>query len=122
MLVTSKLVPTKPRIFLGSDEIICKNSVKYLGLNMEKNLKFASHVENISSKIAQFIGIAHKLVALFFLTAARNYYYYCVQTTLIYCITVWGGVINATYRGKKFIKRHDRLVKKTFGKFYEVNC
>ena len=65
MLVTTKLVPTKPNLFLGSDEVICKNSLKYVGLNIDKNLKFASHVENVSSKLAQFIGIAHKLVALF---------------------------------------------------------
>ena len=73
MLVTTKLVPTKPKLFLGSDEIICKNSVKYLGLNIDKNLKF--HAENVNSKQAQFIGRAHKLIALFNLTAARNYYY-----------------------------------------------
>ena len=41
MLITTKLVPTSPRVFLGSDEIICKNSVKYLGLNFDINLKFA---------------------------------------------------------------------------------
>ena len=44
MLVTTKLVPTKSRLFLESDEIICKNSVSYIGLNFDKNLKFASHI------------------------------------------------------------------------------
>ena len=31
-------------------------------------------------------------------------------------------MITATYRDKKLIKRHDRLVRKTFGKFYQLNC
>ena len=37
-LVTMKLVPTKSKFFLGSDENICKSSVKYLRLNNDKIL------------------------------------------------------------------------------------
>ena len=48
MLITTKFVPTKPRVFLGFDETICKNSVKYLGLNIDKNIKFTPHGENVS--------------------------------------------------------------------------
>ena len=52
MLITTKLVATKPLLFHGSDEIICRNSEKFLGTNIDKNLKFASHIENMSSKLA----------------------------------------------------------------------
>ena len=38
---------------------------------MKKNLKFVSHAENVSLKSAQFSGIAHILITLFNLTAAR---------------------------------------------------
>ena len=34
---------------------------------------------------------------------------------------MWRGAITATYRGKKLIARHDRLVTKTFAKFYQGN-
>ena len=121
MLVTTKPVPIQPRLLLGSDEISNKDSARYLGLTLDKNLKFASHVENVSSKLAQFIGIAQKLNAMMNLTAAKNYYYSCTYSTLIYCITVWGGAITASYRGKKLVERHERLVNKIFGKFYLTN-
>ena len=49
MLVTTQHDPTKPRLFLGKVETTLKKSVKYIAVNIDKNLKFASHVEDGNS-------------------------------------------------------------------------
>ena len=56
MLATTKLVPLKPRLFQGSDEISYNISTIYLEVTIDKKLKFYTHVENATSKLAQNIA------------------------------------------------------------------
>ena len=62
-----------PSIWQDSNELNMKTFVKYLGLS-----------------ISQFIGTAYELNALLHFTAAMIYYYSCVYSTIIYCVSVWG--------------------------------
>ena len=40
MLVNTKSIPFEPQIYVGTNAVSRKKSVKYLGLNIDEDLKF----------------------------------------------------------------------------------
>ena len=68
MFGTTELVPTKPRLHLVSDEIICKNYVKYLELPIDKNLisihSLKIGVQNELNLLAYLIKLMHYSIQL----------------------------------------------------------
>ena len=58
MFFSSRPVPTNLQPILFRNEIIeWVKEYKYLGLTLTSNMSYATHIERVSSKISQFIGI-----------------------------------------------------------------
>ena len=85
---------------------------------MLDNLKFYSHCDYIKSRLSQFIGISCRLNRKMNFYAARRFYYACVFSVISYCICVWGGVIENSYRGTIIRDKHKKLVSKLFHRYY----
>ena len=49
------------KIFINDVEIKERNSIKYLGVVIDKNLKWKDHIHELSKKIAKSIGILSKV-------------------------------------------------------------
>ena len=118
MIISNRNLPYTPDIKIGNDSILKKDSVKYLGLHVDANLKFYSHADYIKSRLSQFIGISRRLTHKMNFCAARRYYYACVFSVISYCICVWGGTIENSYRGAMLRDKHRQLVKFLFGRYY----
>ena len=53
ILVTNKKIAFAPAIFLGTNQIVRKKSVKYLGIYIDDKLKFQDHLTFLKNKLAQ---------------------------------------------------------------------
>ena len=119
MIITNKsLDATIPTISINNAPIQQKTCVKYLGVNIDCTLKFYNHAELLKTKLAMYTGVARRLSKYLNLHAAKNYYYSCIYSSLVYCISVYGGVIHLSYKGKLLVEAHEKIVKILFGKFF----
>lgn len=67
-------------------------TIKYLGLNLDQNLNFKSHINLLSSRIRKLIFIFKTLRNIADYRVLKMVYYALCQSILTYCITTWGGV------------------------------
>ena len=68
-----------------------ENSVRFLGIIVDKNLKFNDHINLVCTKVARSIGIMFKLKPFVPLSVLKNYYYAMIYPYLIYGNLIWGG-------------------------------
>ena len=67
-----------------------KPCIKYLGIMLDSNLNWKTHVNYISTKIKRSIGILSKMRYLVTLDVLINIYYTLIYPFLIYGLVVWG--------------------------------
>ena len=67
------------------------DEVKFLGVIVDRKLKFNLHLNAVCSKVAKSVGIFHKLRSCLPERVLLNLYYSLVYPYIIYCILIWGG-------------------------------
>ena len=67
------------------------DSVNFLGVYIDKHLKWNTHVDHVISKVSKCIGILFKLRDYLPLSALLMLYNSLIVPHLTYCITVWGN-------------------------------
>ncbi len=91
MIFTSKKTNLNLQITMDGNILKRVHEFKYLGVILQDNLKWNSHIQHITKKIAK---------ASYFLTKVRHYvdlaslkmlYNSLIKPHLNYCVTVWGG-------------------------------
>lgn len=76
---------------VGSSEIYSADNIKFLGMVIDKNLKFRDHVNVISNKISKTIGLIYRLNDIFPMNILRALYHTLVLPYIYYGIEVWYG-------------------------------
>ena len=76
---------------LNGQNLDFQDSVKFLGVTVDKNLKFNHHISLVCSKVSRSIGIMYKLKPFFPLCILKNIYYSLIYPYLIYGNLIWGG-------------------------------
>ena len=117
MLITRKRVEVVPPLYMGREEIKHCNSVKYLGLSIDDDMKYATHGNQLKSKLSMYAGISYRLSQYLDIGSAKKYYYAFVYSSLTYCITVWGGILQSTRFGGCLSRLQDKIVRNLFSKF-----
>ena len=75
-----------------ADEYINFNrEVKYLGVTIDDDLRFDSHVSNVCNKVSKNIGVLYRMSFYVPNSVLLNAYYALVYPLLTYCNIVWGG-------------------------------
>ena len=118
MVVTTKNTCNEPLLFIGGNQIRKVEFCKYLGIYIDRNLRFNVQIKQIKIKLSRLCGVAFRLSDLLNFKTARNFYYSCVYSVLSYCIAVWGGVLECTHRADCLISLHARIIKLLFSKYY----
>ena len=77
--------------FFNIDGIQYVNVIKYLGIEIDSQLNFKSHKDNVQSKIAKRLGILFKLNKLLTSNTLLMLYYALVHPHLTYGILIWGS-------------------------------
>ena len=99
--VTINSEKTKYMIFgngiIDNNLYICDTSLeqvstfKYLGLTIDSNLSFDSHINSVRSKLSQIAGASHRLGGLLPVDVAWTFYFSSAYPILTYMIVFWGG-------------------------------
>lgn len=80
-----------PELFMDDIKIEFVKQFNFLGILINNNLKWTSHIDMIGKKIAKTLGIMKKLKNFLPSSALRNIYNSLVAPHLNYGIIIWGG-------------------------------
>ena len=96
-------------VHLNDSQIERRESVKYLGVVVDENLKWQNHINNVSRTISRGIGIMGR--ARYYLSSKHLLLLYniLILPYLNYCAAVWGS--NYSTRLDKLVKLQKRAVR-----------
>jgi len=73
-----------------------EKSTKYLGVIIDENLNWKSHVSLIESKIKRGVGVISRLRHTVTKTILINLYYSLIHPYLLYGLVAWGNTYSTT--------------------------
>ena len=92
MIVTPKYLPDNvPVIKINDNSIDFVDQFTYLGLIIDKNLKFTPHMSSLNKRLSRIVGAAYSLQDILSLRAAKIFYYSMFFSHISYISAVWGG-------------------------------
>ena len=87
-----------------------------IGSNLIKEVR--SQINNIKIKLGQLLVVLFRFSKFLNSEAVRNMYNSRIYSVIYYCIDVWNGVSQCTYRCSSLKKNHKRIVKSLFTIFF----
>ena len=94
--------------------IAAKDSVKYLGLFIDKNLKYEAHILYIVNKIRKTIYKFYQLREFLSVKLLNMTYSALVESILSYGLVVWGGMMSSTLNPLNIVQKY--IIKIIMGK------
>ena len=76
-------------------QLKCTNKVKYLGVSIDENMKWRSHIFLTSARIRRTMHKFHQLKSVLNINFLRQVYFGLVQSIATYAISVWGGTFKS---------------------------
>ena len=121
MILTNKRVENPPVLYIGSDQIKRVDTFKYLGVHIDKNLKYNSHYNYLEARLSQLCGVSYRLRNQVNIRTAKNFYFSCVYGLFTYCLAVFGGMALCTAEYKQVEKLQGRILRNLFGRLYPAS-
>jgi len=84
-------IQTPYLITIGESPLWYVESVKFLGVHLDRKLNFGQHVRYISSKLSKTVGIFYRIREFVPESVLVSLYYSLFYPYLIYCVLVWGN-------------------------------
>ena len=78
-------------LFINNSQIKQEKYIKYLGIFLDSNLRWKSHITHISNKIKRCIGVISKIRNFVGLHILQQLYYTLIYPYLTYALPVWGN-------------------------------
>ena len=114
MLFTKKCnAVSDNQIALGSEILTLNRTCVFLGIRLDDQLKFSSHIQYITSKLSKSLGILYKIRDSLPIQARINYYYAYMYPYVTYNITSWGGTCEIHLHSLNIL--HKRIIKTICG-------
>ena len=83
------------KLSYGDSTITGLDSIKYLGVSLDKKLDFKIHIENMVSKLSKSIGILSKLRYVLPSSTLHLLYFSLVHPHLLYGLPLWGSTFSS---------------------------
>ena len=100
-------------IFIDTYKIERKRCVKYLGILIDENLKWKTHIASVATKISRNIGIMGRAKHLLSARELIMLYNTLVLPHLNYCVAIWGKNYPTNIKKLKLLqKRAVRIIDK----------
>lgn len=104
---------SKP-LFIDNDKINEVNDTKFLGVMIDKELKWGPHISNLCKKLSKSVGIITRLRNELDSQTMLTLYFSLIYTHLTYCNIVWGSADNKHINKVSVLQnRFFRLLKHT---------
>ena len=87
---TNKVLPQNLEIKINNIPVERVKEFCFLGLTINENLTWKTHIQKISNKVMKHSGILNKLKHYLPQNILRTLYCSLIQSQLTYCILVWG--------------------------------
>ena len=88
-----------PDVVIGGGVVNRVDTIRFLGVVFDENLKFNSHINYISGKVSRTVGLLNKLKHYVPMEVLHLIYNSLIAPYLNYCIEIWGGT-SACYLDK----------------------
>ena len=76
--------------FIDNNQIDRVEEVVFLGVILDQNLNWKSHIHNVARKVSKSLGIIYKASFCLNEASLRTLYFSLVYPYLCYCVGVWG--------------------------------
>jgi hypothetical protein len=83
--------PMLPHIFLEGRDVPYNTETKFLGIYINENMKWNSHIKYLSSKLSTSYYMINSLKNVTSPYILRTMYFACFHVHLRYGLTLWGG-------------------------------
>ena len=121
MIVTNRATLSTNDILIGNDKINEAKTFKYLGVHIDNNCKFQTHINTLKGKLSQLCGMTYRLRNRIDLKAAKKIYYAFAYSVISYCIATWGGTLLCTHRADALFRLQKKIVSNLFSRFYPIS-
>ena len=111
-------IENDPDIRLGNDNIKRVKETKTLGIIIDDQLKWNTHINNVVAKVSRAIGLIRRMKMFVPQATLISVYNAIVQPHFDYCSLVWD--IGNAYSLEKLQKMQNRAARVITGKSYEV--
>ena len=110
LVITSgaKTATQKPKILCDGLPIAVNSNVKYLGLWIDKNLKFDIHLKFVERKIACAVGILNKSTCYFSKEILLQLYHALIYSHLLYAVSIWCSTYKSYIRKIFILQKQSR--------------
>ena len=78
------------QLLISNFPIEQKSEAKFLGVIVDENLTWSSHIKTVRSKMSRYIGLMYKLKSQLPVKVRIQIYHSFVQSHINYCSLVWG--------------------------------
>ena len=94
---TQRKLPKQVTISINNQMLTQETSIRYLGVYIDYDISWKTHIINISKKLKRSIGILSKLRYFLSTKTLPSLYYALVGPFLNYCIIAWGNTYQTTF-------------------------
>ena len=94
-----------PNVILDNTSVQIVNTFNFLGINLNKNMRWDFHVNNISNKISRAIGIINQMKKILPFNIILILYKTLILPHINYCLLCWGYQSDNIFRLQKKIVR-----------------
>lgn len=111
MIFSCKKVDTDVALLIQGSKIERTHEIMFLGVLIDEQLTWKSHIEHVKKKVSQTVAVLHKVKGLVNKRALILLYNSLVVPYLTYCIEAWGNACK-TYTEPVFLlqKRAIRVI------------
>ena len=97
---SDKKIVRYPKLFINDVKIerVDYMYFKFLGLQLNHNLKWNKHISHVSLKITKITGLLHKLKLKFPTSILKPIYNTLLFPHINYCILTWGSQIDKLHK------------------------
>lgn len=85
------MYPKRVEVKINGVNLTRSQTVKYLGITLDKNLKWTKHIQNITKRLRYLIFVFAKLQKILDCKALVNIYYALFNSISTYGIVAWGS-------------------------------
>ena len=90
-----------PNLILDNTSVQIVDTFNFLGINLNKNMRWDSHINNISNKISRAIGIINQMKKILSINILLIIYKTLILPHINYCLLCWGYQSDNIFRLQK---------------------